>query len=68
MFGAWHFPALGEGVVDFPACVKLLNRNEFSGPYTLELEGIEGEEMTPLLAKSRVEASLEYLRRIGLVE
>jgi len=68
VFGAWHFPALGEGVVDFPACVKLLNRNEFSGPYTLELEGIEGEEMTPLLAKSRVEASLEYLRRIGLVE
>lgn len=66
-FESWHFPALGEGVVDFKACFDLLERSGFTGPYTLELEGISGEDFTEALAKSRIETSLAYLKKIGLV-
>ena len=67
-FESWHFPALGEGVVDFRACMDLLEQSGFSGPYTLELEGIQGEDLTEELARSRVEASLAHLRTIGLIQ
>ena len=66
-FESWHFPALGEGVVDFRACIDLLEGASFSGPYTLELEGIAGEAFTEALAKSRIEASLSHLNEIGLI-
>jgi sugar phosphate isomerase/epimerase len=66
-FESWHFPALGEGVVDFRACTDLLEQSGFSGPYTLELEGIQGEDLTEELARSRVEASLAHLSKIGLI-
>jgi L-ribulose-5-phosphate 3-epimerase len=66
-FESWHFPALGEGVVDFKACTDRLERSGFSGPYTLELEGIKGEDFTVDLAKARVETSVAHLREIGLV-
>lgn len=66
-FESWHFPALGEGVVDFGACFDLLGGNGFTGPYTLELEGIKGESLTETLAKQRVETSVAYLRQLGLV-
>jgi L-ribulose-5-phosphate 3-epimerase len=66
-FESWHFPALGEGVVDFGACIGLLETSGFTGPFTLELEGIQGEAFSETLAKSRVEASLTYLSQIGLI-
>ncbi|MBS13485.1 MAG: hypothetical protein CME19_18040 [Gemmatimonadetes bacterium] len=66
-FESWHFPALGEGIVDFPACVERLNASRFTGPYTLELEGVKGEDFTANLARARVESSISYLREIGLV-
>lgn len=67
-FESWHFPALGEGVVDFRTCLDLLEKAAFTGPYTLELEGINGEEFTESLAKTRIETSLAYLRKIGLIK
>ena len=66
-FESWHFPALGEGVVNFRACIDLLEQRGFSGPFTLELEGIKGEELTEALAKERVEVSIRHLREIGLI-
>ena len=66
-YESWHFPALGEGVVDFPAIFQMLDAREFEGPYTLELEGIRGEEITREGVEKRVEASLAYLRRCGLM-
>jgi len=66
-FESWHFPALGEGVVDFRACIDLLEGSGFSGPYTLELEGIKGEAFSEGLAKARIEASLAYLKKIALI-
>ena len=65
-FQSWHFPALGAGVVDFKVCKDLLEQSGFTGPYTMELEGIRGEDFTEELAKNRVAASLDHLREIGL--
>ena len=66
-FETWHFPALGEGIVDFQACLDLLKQSHFDGPFTLELEGIEGETLTEDLACKRIEDSLAYLKQIGMI-
>lgn len=60
----WHFPALGEGVVDFPAVFGALDEADFTGPCTLEIEGIEGEEKTERLVCERVATSVDYLRKL----
>jgi len=41
-FKTWHFPALGQGIVDFPGIFRLLAARGFHGPFTMEIEGIEG--------------------------
>ena len=64
-FHTWHFPALGQGVVDFPAVFARLDSIGYTGPYTLEIEGIEGETRTEALVHGRIRESLEYLRRLG---
>jgi sugar phosphate isomerase/epimerase len=64
----WHFPALGAGVVDFPAVFDLLGRRDFLGPYTLELEGIQGRRYTLERRLAYVERSVEFLRRIGVLD
>jgi L-ribulose-5-phosphate 3-epimerase len=66
-YRAWHFPALGEGIVDFPAVFRLLNARGFTGPFTMELEGIQGESLTEPEQLARVASSVAYLRRSGLV-
>ncbi|MBT3268534.1 sugar phosphate isomerase/epimerase [Candidatus Poribacteria bacterium] len=66
-FKTWYFPALGEGVVDFPRVYRELNAKGFYGPFTMELEGIEGENLTEEGAKERVATSVRYLRGIGVL-
>ncbi|GIX07497.1 MAG: L-xylulose 5-phosphate 3-epimerase [Candidatus Poribacteria bacterium] len=66
-YRTWYFPALGEGIVDFPQVFRLLNARGFYGPFTMELEGIEGENLTEEGAKERVAASVRYLRSIGVL-
>jgi inosose dehydratase len=61
----WHFPALGRGVVRFPAVFKLLDECGFSGPCSLEIEGIEGESRSERLVCDRVAESAGYLRGLG---
>ena len=65
-FQTWHFPALGEGIVDFPAIFEIFASHGRNGPYTLELEGIQGESLTRRDVERRVERSLDYLRERGL--
>lgn len=67
-FHAWHFPTLGEGIVDFKEVFRLTNGRGFHGPYTLEMEGIEGEELTKEQTEARVADSVAYLRRLGCIE
>ena len=65
-FKTWYFPALGDGVVDFAGVFRLLNERGFYGPFTFELEGIEGESLTEAETQARVARSLDHLRRIGV--
>lgn len=66
-FKTWHFPALGEGVVNFPAIFKRFAAKGAVGPYTMELEGIEGEDLTKAQVEARVEKSVQYLKDKGLM-
>jgi len=66
-YGHWHFPALGQGLVDFPQVFEVLDATGFRGPYTLEIEGIEGEEKTERLVRERVATSVDYLRRLDRI-
>lgn len=66
-FHGWAFGALGEGVVDFPRIFKMLNDRDFYGPFTMELEGKQGEDLSQAEKSGRVTESVEYLRQSGLV-
>jgi len=63
----WYFPGLheGEGIVNFPEIFRLCKEAKFSGPFTMEIEGIEGENFTPEQACARVANSVAYLKSIG---
>ena len=63
--GEWLFCGLGEGRVDFPAVVKTLREAGFDGPWSLEIEGERGEDLTRAQSAERIRRSLEYLRSIG---
>ena len=65
----WHFPALGAGgAVDFQRVRKVLEETGFIGPYSLEIEGIEGEP-PPTLAEyqQRIVDSVDHLRGCGYI-
>ena len=64
-FRSWHFPALGRGIVNFRGVFELLDQAGFTGPCTLEIEGIEGEEKTERLVCDRIAESIGYLRGLG---
>jgi inosose dehydratase len=65
--GEWYFPALGSGgAVDFVRVLHLLRDCGFTGPYSLEIEGIEGEGDLSLDAyQERIADSVGYLRDCG---
>lgn len=60
----WYFPTLGQGVVDFPEIFRLLLERGFRGPFTMEMEGIEGENLTGQQQMERVAESYAYARQI----
>ena len=66
-YQTWHFPTLGEGVVDYKAVFQTLNDAGFYGPFTMELEGIEGENLDEAGVKARVADSLQHLKDIGVI-
>jgi L-ribulose-5-phosphate 3-epimerase len=66
-FESFSFPTLGTGIVDFAAVHKLLSDRQYAGPYTMELEGTAGVEMTADEQKQHVADSAQYLRTIGLL-
>ena len=63
----WHFPALGDGIVDFAGLFDTLDQAGFAGPCTLEIEGIEGENKTEQLVCERVATSVDYLRKLNRI-
>ncbi len=62
----WQFCALGEGRVNFPQVLAALDAAGYDGPYSLEIEGMEGEDLTREQHLERIVRSIEYLRKIGL--
>jgi sugar phosphate isomerase/epimerase len=66
-YRTWYFPALGEGIVAFAEVFRVLNTRGFYGPFTMELEGIEGENLTEEGAKERVASSVRHLRNLGVL-
>lgn len=66
-YRTWYFPALGEGIVNFAETFRVMNLRGFYGPFTMELEGIEGETLTEEGAKERVASSVRHLRNIGVL-
>ncbi len=69
-FEDWYFPPLGEGgSVDFVRVREILDSVGFTGPYTIELEGIGGEPEPGLEARhQRVAQSVAHLRTCGYFE
>lgn len=63
-FETWNFPALGEGIIDFPAFFKRLREHGYAGPVTIEVEGIKGIEWSLEDTKKAMEDSVAYLRSI----
>jgi sugar phosphate isomerase/epimerase len=61
----WNFPVLGKGVVDFPSVLRLLERQGFQGPLTIEVEGVQGVEMDESQTKSYIARSVAYIKSLG---
>ena len=64
--GEWLFCPLGDGRVDFPAVLGVLEKAGFKGPYSLELEGKRGEDNDRAANVRVIERSLAYLKTLGL--
>jgi L-ribulose-5-phosphate 3-epimerase len=65
--GEWQFCGLGKGKVRFPPIIETLQSAGFQGPYSLEIEGIEGEDLNQRGYRDRFTESLSYLEQIGLI-
>lgn len=66
-FQEWNFPALGDGgAVDFARLWEMLSAAGYTGPCSLEIEGIQGELPLSLAEHhDRVQRSLRHLRSRG---
>ena len=58
----WAFPTLGQGHIDFPAVFRMLEKQGFDGPVTLEIEGVQGEELSEAQMHERVAESVRVAR------
>ena len=67
-YKTWYFPTLGEGIVDFKQVFDIMNARGMRGPFTMELEGIQGEKLDLRQQHERVKKSVEHLRRIGAID
>jgi sugar phosphate isomerase/epimerase len=64
---SFDFPALGQGVVDFPEIFRLLAGRGFHGPYAMELEGPLVDGLPPDQQVAKVKACVDYLSSIGVL-
>lgn len=64
--GEWAFGALGSGRVDLPAVIDKVMASGFRGPFSLEIEGFAGEDLTRAELIERVRSSRDYLIQLGV--
>jgi L-ribulose-5-phosphate 3-epimerase len=62
----WKFCSLGDGRVDFGKIVSTLDSAGFRGPYSIEIEGIEGEDLNREQCMQRLLKSAAHLKKVGL--
>jgi len=62
----WDFPAIGEGHIDFEAVLDVMEKGDFKGPLSVEIE-FHGELWPPLKDVNRaMKASYDRLSSLGL--
>ena len=61
----WDFPALGQGKIDFPGVLRVLKEHGYSGPITIEVEGVEGKPWNEAQTKQAIADSVAYLRKLA---
>lgn len=64
-YRTWNFPALGKGVVDIPEVLRILKEHGYTGPLTMEIEGIKGVEWDEAETEKNIADSAAYLRSLG---
>jgi len=65
----WYFPALGDGLIDFALVREILADVGFHGPYSIEIEGIAGEQPQTLEQRQEnLRRSVEHLRNCGFAD
>jgi len=64
-YKTWNFPALSKGVVDIPGVLRVLKEHGYTGPVTMEIEGIQGMERSEAEIKKDIADSAAYLRSLG---
>ncbi|HOW65930.1 MAG TPA: sugar phosphate isomerase/epimerase family protein [Candidatus Paceibacterota bacterium] len=62
---SWHFPALGRGRVNFPAIFGILRERGYTGPVTMEIEGIKGIQRTRQEIERDIAESVVYLQSLS---
>jgi sugar phosphate isomerase/epimerase len=61
----WDFPALGQGKIDFAGVLKVLKEHGYSGPITIEVEGVEGMPWDEGQTKRAIADSVAFLRKLA---
>lgn len=61
----WDFPALGEGKIDFAGVLDVLKAHGYTGPITIEVEGIEGKPWNEDQTKQAIADSVAFLRKLA---
>lgn len=64
----WDFPALGQGKIDFAGVLRVLKDHHFSGPITIEVEGVEGHPWDEAETRQAIADSVAYLRKLAPFE
>ena len=67
-YKAWHFPTLGEGIVNYREVFAIMNGVGMRGPFTMELEGIQGQTLNLKQQHASVTQSVAHLRSIGVID
>ncbi len=61
----WDFPALGEGYVDFPKILKVLDDNNNDSPLSIEIEFTSKGSSSAEEVDEALKKSAEYLTKLG---
>jgi sugar phosphate isomerase/epimerase len=64
--GEWHFPALGQGKVDFPKILDLLEKSGNGCPWSIEIEFTSDGPKDLQEVNQAVKDSYDYLKSPGL--